>query len=118
MHVMALALLLSSCSTEVARVGVGGPVEEGEVAATGSEVEFVDTPCFKLGYAWKPEYEGKPPECLDGLTVVPLSAYFNARSCLKLKIAVARGKKLQDKRETIRRREQDREVRRQIKQAF
>ena len=71
MHVMALALLLSSCSTEVARVGVGGPVEEGEVAATGSEVEFVDTPCFKLGYAWKPEYEGKPPECLDGLTVVP-----------------------------------------------
>jgi len=54
----------------------------------------------------------------DGLTVVPLSAYFNARSRLKLKIAVARGKKLQDKRETIRRREQDREVRRQIKQAF
>ena len=52
------------------------------------------------------------------MTVVPLSAYFNARSCLKLKIAVARGKKLQDKRETIRRREQDREVRRQIKQAF
>jgi len=28
----------------------------------------------------------------QGLTVVPLKAYFNSRSCLKIKIAVARGK--------------------------
>eukprot|EP00962_Isochrysis_galbana_P011818 scaffold3340_cov114-Isochrysis_galbana.AAC.14 len=27
----------------------------------------------------------------QGLTVVPLKAYFNSRSCLKIKIAVARG---------------------------
>eukprot|EP00967_Tisochrysis_lutea_P062386 scaffold80072_cov30-Tisochrysis_lutea.AAC.2 len=53
----------------------------------------------------------------QGLTIVPLKAYFNSRSCLKVKIALARGKQSQDKRETIRRREQERDVRRQTKLA-
>jgi len=51
----------------------------------------------------------------QGLTVVPLKAYFNSHSCLKVKIGVARGKKTVDKRETIKKREQDREVRRTTK---
>jgi SsrA-binding protein len=46
-----------------------------------------------------------------GLTLVPLSLYWkNGRA--KVDLAVARGKRRYDKREAIRRREQDREVRR------
>jgi SsrA-binding protein len=46
-----------------------------------------------------------------GLTLVPLDIYFS-RGYAKVTIAVARGKKLHDKRETLKRRQQDREARR------
>ncbi|HWP42296.1 MAG TPA: SsrA-binding protein SmpB [Blastocatellia bacterium] len=49
-----------------------------------------------------------------GLTLVPTRLYFkNGR--IKLELAVAKGKKLYDKRETERRREADREARAAIK---
>lgn len=48
-----------------------------------------------------------------GLTLVPLEIYFS-RGYAKLSLAVARGKKLHDKRETVKRREQDREARRAV----
>jgi len=46
-----------------------------------------------------------------GLTLVPLEIYF-VRGRAKLQLAVGRGKKLHDKRETLKRRQQDREARR------
>lgn len=45
----------------------------------------------------------------EGMTLVPLRIYFNARGRAKVEIALARGKKDHDKRETIKRREWDRE---------
>ncbi len=46
-----------------------------------------------------------------GLTLVPLRLYFkNGRA--KVELGVARGKRRHDKREAIRRREQEREVQR------
>lgn len=47
----------------------------------------------------------------DGSTVVPLSIYFK-NHLVKVKIAVVRGKKQYDKRDTIKKREQEREMRR------
>jgi len=47
---------------------------------------------------------------VKGLTVVPLAAYFNERSFLKVSLGLARGKKLQDKREDIKRRDISREI--------
>jgi SsrA-binding protein len=44
-----------------------------------------------------------------GMTVVPLELYFNARGIAKLKLAVAKGKKLHDKRETEKKRDWNRE---------
>src|ERR1700730_13531551 len=38
----------------------------------------------------------------EGMTLVPLKLYFNPRGRAKLELAVARGKKLHDKRETAR----------------
>jgi SsrA-binding protein len=45
----------------------------------------------------------------EGMTLVPLKLYFNARGRAKVEIAVARGKKLHDKRETEKKRSWDRE---------
>ncbi|WP_341703579.1 SsrA-binding protein SmpB [Ferrovibrio sp.] len=44
-----------------------------------------------------------------GVTLVPLTIYFNERGKAKVKIALARGKKLHDKRETEKKRDWDRE---------
>ena len=44
-----------------------------------------------------------------GMTIVPLELYFNARGRAKLKIALAEGKKLHDKRETAAKRDWNRQ---------
>ena len=48
----------------------------------------------------------------EGMTLVPLKLYFNARGLVKLQIAVAQGKKLHDKRETERKRDWNRQKQR------
>ena len=48
------------------------------------------------------------------LTIVPIKVYFKD-NLVKVEIATAKGKKLFDKRETIKRREQDRDVERRLK---
>ena len=45
----------------------------------------------------------------QGYTVVPLKMYFNAKGRAKVEIALARGKKLHDKRDTLKKRSWDRE---------
>lgn len=45
----------------------------------------------------------------EGMTIVPLKLYFNARGRAKLEIAIARGKQLHDKRETEKKRDWNRE---------
>ena len=50
-----------------------------------------------------------------GLTLVPLKAYFNDRGFVKIELALCKGKKLYDKREDIKRREMDLEMRRMLK---
>ncbi|UXM95963.1 SsrA-binding protein SmpB [Bartonella sp. HY329] len=45
----------------------------------------------------------------DGMTVVPLRLYFNLRGRVKIELALARGKKNHDKRETEKKRDWNRE---------
>lgn len=45
-----------------------------------------------------------------GLTLVPLKIYFNERGIVKVLIGLARGKKIHDKRDTIKKRDQQREI--------
>ena len=52
-----------------------------------------------------------------GLTIIPLNLYINDRGLAKMKIALARGKKRYDKRETIKERESKRRLDR-IKKAY
>ncbi|NTV44591.1 MAG: SsrA-binding protein SmpB [Candidatus Yonathbacteria bacterium] len=53
-------------------------------------------------------------ESKKGLTIVPISVYNKSRY-LKVEIAIVRGKKQFDKRETIKKREADLEMRRSLK---
>ncbi|MDN2567140.1 SsrA-binding protein SmpB [Aquibium sp. A9E412] len=52
----------------------------------------------------------------EGMTMVPLKLYFNERGLAKLQLAVARGKKLHDKRETMKQRDWNREKARLLKE--
>ena len=52
----------------------------------------------------------------QGLTLVPLSIYFNSRGRAKVELALARGKKAHDKRETIKQRDWKREQGRLLRQ--
>ncbi|MDP6979584.1 MAG: SsrA-binding protein SmpB [Myxococcota bacterium] len=50
-----------------------------------------------------------------GFTLVPLSLYFDENGRVKVDLAVVRGKHLYDKRETIKRREADRDAKRSMR---
>ena len=53
----------------------------------------------------------------QGLTIVPIK-WYNKRSKLKLEIAIARGKKKQDKRQSIKKSDTKRDIEREIKFKF
>ncbi|RFS19529.1 SsrA-binding protein SmpB [Chitinophaga silvatica] len=50
-----------------------------------------------------------------GYTIIPLRLFISDKGLAKLEIGVGRGKKLHDKRESIKSRDADRELRRQFK---
>ena len=52
----------------------------------------------------------------EGMTIVPLKMYFNDRGMVKIKLGIAKGKKLADKRETSAKRDWERQKARLLKQ--
>ena len=52
----------------------------------------------------------------EGMTIVPMKMYYNDRGIVKLKLGIAKGKKLADKRETSAKRDWDRQKARLLKQ--
>lgn len=50
-----------------------------------------------------------------GYTLVPLRIFFNERNKVKIEIGLAKGKKLHDKRDTLRKKDMDREMKRFLK---
>ena len=50
-----------------------------------------------------------------GYTIVPLRIFFNEKNLAKVEIGLAKGKKLHDKRETIKQRDTEREIKRHLK---
>jgi SsrA-binding protein len=51
----------------------------------------------------------------NGLTIIPYRLFLNDKGLIKMEIALARGKKLYDKRETIKNRDIDRDIKRDLK---
>ncbi|MER3471826.1 MAG: SsrA-binding protein [Chitinophagaceae bacterium] len=50
-----------------------------------------------------------------GYTIVPLRLFFNEKNLAKVEVGLGKGKKLHDKRESIKQRDTDREIKRYIK---
>ncbi len=50
-----------------------------------------------------------------GLTIVPLKVFLNDKNFVKVEIGLAKGKKNYDKRETIKQRDTDKEIKRYLK---
>ncbi len=50
-----------------------------------------------------------------GYTLIPLRIFFNEKSLVKVEIGLAKGKKLHDKRESIKQKDVDREMKRFLK---
>ena len=57
--------------------------------------------------------EGKVEE--KGLTLIPLRLFINDRGLAKMEIALGKGKKLHDKRDSIKQKDNDREMKRFLK---
>jgi SsrA-binding protein len=50
-----------------------------------------------------------------GYTIIPLRIFFNEKHLAKIEIGIGRGKKMYDKRETIKKKDTDREMKRYLK---
>lgn len=98
---------------------------KGEAFLLGAHISYIDStnPYFKpnerrdrkllLNRKEIDKLFGKVMQ--DGLSIVVLSLYFNNKNKLKAEIALARGKTLHDKRETLKRKEADKEARAAMK---
>jgi SsrA-binding protein len=58
------------------------------------------------------ELDGLETKLINGLTIVPYRVFLNDKGLIKMEIALAKGKKIHDKRETIKNRDLDRDMKR------
>ena len=109
--VLVWLIVTNSLTTYLARVA---PQVEHEGLVAGDHVGNV-----KRALEWEHEREmAKLGQSVDreGMTMVPLKIYFNDRGRAKLLLAIAKGKKLHDKRETEKNRDWAREKSRLLKE--
>jgi len=52
----------------------------------------------------------------DGMTIVPLSMYYNDKNIVKIQIGIAKGKKLHDKRQDLKEKDMKRDIDRAMKE--
>lgn len=99
-------------------------IAEGYAAVDGDEVFIHGMNIPEYKQAGKDNHPPKRPRKLllhrseinkimgkvqeKGLTLVPLNLYFNKKGLVKIEIGIGKGKKLHDKRETIKKREFER----------
>lgn len=112
--------------TEVKSLRVGeGSIAESYAAVEGDEVWLINSSIPEYSHGNRLNHHPRRPRKLllkgreiaklqgavarQGLTLVPLSIYFNSSGRAKVELAVARGKKMHDKRETQKERDWKRE---------
>ena len=112
--------------TEVKSLRFGeGSIAESYAEVKGDEVWLVNSNIPEFSHGNRFNHEPKRPRKLllhereinklhgavarEGMTLVPLSVYFNARGRAKVELALAKGKKAHDKRESIKERDWKRE---------
>ena len=119
--------------TEVKSLRVGeGSIAESYAAVEGDELWLINSHVPEYSHGNRQNHEPKRPRKLllkgreiaklqgavarQGLTLVPLSIYFNASGRAMVELAIARGKKMHDKRDTEKERDWKREQGRLLRQ--
>ena len=119
--------------TEVKSLRFGeGSITESYAEVKNDEVWLVNSNVPEFSHGNRFNHEPKRPRKLllkereiakmhgavarEGMTLVPLSIYFNGKGRAKVELALARGKKAHDKRETIKERDWKREQSRLMRQ--
>ena len=112
--------------TEVKSLRFGeGSIAESYAEVKGDQVWLVNANVPEFSHGNRHNHEPKRPRKLllhekeigklktavsrEGMTLIPLSIYFNPRGRAKVELALARGKKLHDKRDTEKARDWKRE---------
>ena len=118
--------------TEVKALRQGeGSIAESYATVEGEEVWLINSHIPEYSHGNRLNHEPRRPRKLllknreiaklhgavarEGLTLVPLSIYFNGKGKAKVEIALAKGKKVHDKRETIKERDWKREQQRLLR---
>lgn len=118
--------------TEVKSLRFGdGSITESYAEVKGEEIWLVNSNIPEFSHGNRFNHEPKRPRKLllnareiakmhgavarQGMTLVPLSVYFNERGKAKVELALAKGKNVRDKRETTKEREWKREQGRLMK---
>ncbi len=113
--------------TEVKSLRFGqGSIAESYAEVSGEEVWLINANVPEFSHGNRYNHEAKRPRKLllhereinklngavarQGMTLVPLSVYFNSRGRAKVELALAKGRKDHDKREAIKEREWKREA--------
>jgi SsrA-binding protein len=113
--------------TEVKALRFGeGTIAESYAEVKGREVWLINANIPEFSHGNRHNHEPKRPRKLllrereinkmhgavarDGMTLVPLSVYFNDRGRAKVELALAKGRKAHDKREHIKEREWKRDA--------
>ena len=119
--------------TEVKSLRFGeGSIAESYAEVKDDEVWLVNANVPEFSHGNRFNHEPKRPRKLllhsrevdklrnavarQGMTLIPLSIYFNPRGRAKVELALARGKKVHDKRETIKERDWKRDQQRLMRQ--
>jgi len=112
--------------TEVKSLRFGeGSIAESYAELKGDQINLINANIPEFSHGNRFNHEPKRPRKLllhareieklrhgvsrEGMTLVPLAIYFNARGRAKVELALAKGKKLHDKRETSKERDWKRE---------
>jgi len=74
------------------------PLQERKLLLTRRELKKLESKTTEKGY-----------------TIVPLRIFFTEKNIAKIEIGIGKGKKLHDKRETIKQRDTDKEIKRYLK---
>ncbi|UUL83379.1 SsrA-binding protein SmpB [Sphingomonas qomolangmaensis] len=115
--------------TEVKALRGGeGTIAEAYAEVKGDEIWLINANIPEFSHGNRFNHEPKRPRKLllkerqinklhgavarDGMTLVPLSVYFNAQGRAKVELALAKGKKVHDKRETVKDRDWKRDQQR------
>ncbi len=118
--------------TEVKSLRFGeGSIAESYAEVKGQEIWLVNANIPEFSHGNRFNHEPKRPRKLllnareiaklhgkvarDGMTLVPLSVYFNKRGRAKVELALAKGRKAHDKREHIKEREWKRDAARLLR---